>query len=156
MKAIVNHKFDEIVKECVGRRNVGLRKAMVDQRDDILKEEFRRTVSSLPQRAASVSAIQPSLISDSQCIGTTEMKKKMDRLKFKRSPRVTDKDDPREEFQLEDCIGYNRKPKSSEIKARSSMMMTQSRVSKESRKSPPRIVLLNHMMKPITYTSEEL
>lgn len=32
IEAIVNHKFDEVVKQCLTRKNVGLRKALLDKR----------------------------------------------------------------------------------------------------------------------------
>lgn len=55
IEAIVNHKFDEVVKQCMTRKSVGVRKALMDHREDIVKEEFMRTVSSLPNRSASAS-----------------------------------------------------------------------------------------------------
>ena len=99
IKAIVNHKFDEVVMECMGRRNVGLRQAMMEQRGDLIKEEFKRTVSSIPQRAASMSAIR---IGDNVCIGTSEMKKKIDKIRYsnKRSPRESEKYATEEDYCL--------------------------------------------------------
>lgn len=54
VQAIVNHQFDEVVKQCMTRKNLGLRKALIDHRDDIFKNEFQKTVSSLPNRSTSL------------------------------------------------------------------------------------------------------
>lgn len=37
MQAIVNHKFDEIVKQCMTRKNLALRKAILDNKKDLIK-----------------------------------------------------------------------------------------------------------------------
>ena len=38
VEAIVNHKFDEVVKQCMTRKSTVLKKAMVDNRRDLLKD----------------------------------------------------------------------------------------------------------------------
>ena len=53
VEAIVNHQFDNVVKECMTRKSVALRKALVENRGDLLKDEFRKTLSSMPQRSSS-------------------------------------------------------------------------------------------------------
>ena len=84
------------------------------------------------------------------------MRKKLEKLKwFKGSPGSAG-EKASEEPKLEDCIGYNRQPLSSEIKYRSSMSPVKSSSQYNLNKSPEKIVLLNHMMKPITYTSTQL
>ena len=38
MKAIVNHQFDEVVKQCVTRKSVALRKALADNRNELIED----------------------------------------------------------------------------------------------------------------------
>lgn len=54
VEAIVNHKFDEVVKQCMTRKSTVLRKAMNDNRRDLIKDEFRKTISSMPRQSASL------------------------------------------------------------------------------------------------------
>ena len=37
IQAIVNHKFDNVVKQCMSRKNIALRKALVENRDDLVR-----------------------------------------------------------------------------------------------------------------------
>ena len=50
----MNHQFDSVVQQCMTRKSVVLRKAMADNRKDLIKDEFRKTLSSLPAKSASM------------------------------------------------------------------------------------------------------
>jgi hypothetical protein len=70
---------------------------------------------------------------------------------FKGSTQSTG-DKASEDPKLDECIGFNRTPVSSEIKHRSTISPSKTIM----HRSPDKIVLLNHMMKPITYTSTQI
>lgn len=38
MEAIVNHQFDEVVKQCMTRKSVALRKALAENKHDLIKD----------------------------------------------------------------------------------------------------------------------
>jgi len=60
----------------MSRNNIALRKALVDNREDLVKEEFRKTVTSLPQRSTSMTRFGSTSFGLT-CKGTEEMRKKM-------------------------------------------------------------------------------
>jgi len=52
-------------------------------------------------------------------------------------------------MKLEECIGFNKEPVSRDTKNRMGYSASKTTLNR----SPEKLVLLNHMMKPITYTS---
>lgn len=55
---------------------MALRKATADNRNDILKEEFRKTLSSMPQKSSSMTRLTSTSVGYT-CKGTDEMRKKL-------------------------------------------------------------------------------
>lgn len=81
------------------------------------------------------------------------MRKKLEKFKYTRRAATNGSEKMFEDSKgLEECIGFNRQPLSSEIKTRSTFLTP----SKPPNRSPEKIVLLNHMMKPITYVSSTI
>ena len=65
----------------MSRNNIALRKALMDNREDLVKEEFRKTVTSLTQKSTSLNRFGSTSIGLT-CKGTEEMRKKMDKLRW--------------------------------------------------------------------------
>jgi hypothetical protein len=54
-KPIVNHKFDEIIKQCMSRKNQVIRKAIYDKNDLIVRESFHQSIKNLKDKSVSIS-----------------------------------------------------------------------------------------------------
>lgn len=46
-KPIINHRFDDIIKQCMSRKNQIIRKAIYDKNDLVVRETFNQSVKNL-------------------------------------------------------------------------------------------------------------
>lgn len=71
VKPLVHHNFDEVVRQCISRKNQSIRRTPKDRRDDMIVEDFQKTVQSLKDNLFSNSqeSLKFSRFS-SQCKGT--------------------------------------------------------------------------------------
>jgi hypothetical protein len=74
IKSIVNHQFDEIVKQTMTRKNLALRKALIEQKEEIFKECYEQSIQNLKSKSVSLTKFTNFT---TMCRGTEEMKKKM-------------------------------------------------------------------------------
>ncbi len=74
VKPIVHPKFDDIIKQCMSRKNQVIRKAIGDKRADFVKDTYQNTVESLKNKSLSISKFSNVGLT---CKGTEEFKKKL-------------------------------------------------------------------------------
>ncbi len=55
VKPIVHPKFDDIIKQCMSRKNQVIRKAIGEKRTDFVKDTYQNTVESLKNKSLSIS-----------------------------------------------------------------------------------------------------
>ncbi len=61
----------------MSRKNFSLKKALIENRNDLLKEEFKKTLTSMPKQSASLTRIGSSTSVGFTCKGTEEMRKRL-------------------------------------------------------------------------------
>ena len=70
VKALVHHNFDEVIKQCVSRKNQALKRSSKEKQDEIVVESFQRTVQSMKNKSiASTSSLRLSRFT-TPCKGT--------------------------------------------------------------------------------------
>jgi hypothetical protein len=77
IQPIVHHKFDDIIKECMSRKNQVVRKALANKKTEIVKDTFLNTVENLKSSNQMQNSNKLNDFSVT-CKGTEEFKKKLD------------------------------------------------------------------------------
>lgn len=75
VKPIVHPKFDEIIKQCMSRKNQVIRRAIGQKKNDFVKSSYTNTVEALKNKSLSISKFSNISLT---CKGTEQFKKKLE------------------------------------------------------------------------------
>ena len=113
IKPLIHSNFDEVVKQCISRKNNIIKKIDKSKQNEIIVDTFQRTLTQLKSQSVS----NPMKFSrfSTPCRGTEEMKKRMQSI-HNPSSRMSEmhRDSSRiaPNYKFDDCIGINSKPTS--------------------------------------------